>query len=154
MTVHAVSNPIVAGQEPAALHNRVPGYGIVRLNRKTRDIVIECWPRWSDPAQPGAKQYPGWPITVNQFDNYARNAVAYLPTIKVGGMTNPVIRIIFQDSGEAIYAIRALGDSFRPPVFREGKYTIEIGEPGTRRMRALRNIMATKETSGTIRIGF
>ena len=154
MTVHAVSNPIVSGHEPAALHDRVPGYGIVRLNRKTRDIVVECWPRWSNPGESGAEQYPGWPFTIKQSDNYAREAVAYLPTIKVTGMTNPVIRIIDQDSGEVVYAIRAVGDSFRPAVFREGAYTIEIGEPGTRRMRALRNIMAGKNTGGTIQIGF
>ena len=69
-------------------------------------------------------------------------------------MTNPVIRIIDQERGEVVYAIRAVGDSFRPPVFREGKYTIEVGEPGTRRWRVLGNMMATKQTGGTIKMGF
>ena len=93
-------------------------------------------------------------ITINQLDNYAPEAVAYLPTIRVTGMPNPVIRIIDQDSGEVVYAIRAVGDSFRPTVFREGKYTIEIGEPGARRMRSIRNTMATRQAGGTIRMGF
>jgi hypothetical protein len=69
MTVHAVANPVVSGRRPAALHDRAPGYGIVRLHRATRRITFECWPRWADPTRPDARQYPGWPRTIEQTDN-------------------------------------------------------------------------------------
>jgi hypothetical protein len=69
MTVYAVANPIISGQEPAALYDRMPGYGIVRFDRKTRQITFECWPRWVDPTAPAAMQYSGWPRTIKQSDN-------------------------------------------------------------------------------------
>ncbi len=46
-------------------------------------VEFDLWPRKVDLSKPGAKQYPGWPITVNQLDNYGRKAVAYLPMIGV-----------------------------------------------------------------------
>jgi alkaline phosphatase D len=144
MTVHAVANPVLSGHEPAALYDRAPGYGIVRFHRETRDITIECWPRWVDPARPGAAQYPGWPITVNQLDNYGREAAAHLPTIAVTNMVDPVIEVIDEgDDQETVYTIRIRGTSFRPPVFKPGLYTVKVGEPGTPRMKTLKHLEAT-----------
>lgn len=154
MNVYAVSNPVIAGYEPAALYDNAPGYGIVRFGRKTRDILVECWPRWVDPSKPDARQYPGWPITVNQLDNYGRQATAYLPTIEVEGMSNPVIRVIDQSGGEVVYALRIRGESFRPPVFHPGSYTVEVGEPGTDRMKTLENLSPTHEPQPAIMVRF
>lgn len=39
------------------------GYGIVRVNRKSQDVVIECWPWNVDPtAAAGEQQFDGWPV--------------------------------------------------------------------------------------------
>ena len=64
MTVVAVANPVKSGEPPEALNDRVPGYGILRFHRATREITVECWPRWVDPRSRDARQYEGWPITV------------------------------------------------------------------------------------------
>ena len=69
MTVHAVSNPTANGIEPTAIHHRAPGYGIVTLDRDTREITFANWPRWVDPSEPDATPYPGWPITFDQLAN-------------------------------------------------------------------------------------
>jgi len=154
VNVYAVSNPVIAGQEPAGLYDKAPGYGIVRFRRKSRDIVIECWPRWSDPSKPDAKQYPGWPVTINQLDNYGRQASGHLPTIQVVGMTDPVIRVIDQSNGEIVYALRVHGRSFRPRVFRPGRYTVEVGEPGTERWQRLEDLAAAPPEQPAIQVKF
>jgi alkaline phosphatase D len=154
ITVHAVSNPVVSGREPALLHDRAPGYGIVRFHKKSRDVQIECWPRWADPSKPDAAQYPGWPITVNQLDNYGRAAAAWLPTVKVAGMTDPVVRVIDEADGEVVYTLRIAGTSFRPKAFREGAHTIVVGEPGTDRLVTHKNVPATKDNDQTLEVAF
>ncbi len=69
MTVFAVSNPFRLGIEPADINDRAPGYGIISFDRATRRITMANWPRWVDPTAPGAKPYPGWPVTIHQDDN-------------------------------------------------------------------------------------
>jgi alkaline phosphatase D len=66
MTVHAVANPRRTEREPTRLNDRAPGYGIVRAARRADGgarVTFEVWPRFVDPAAPGAVPYPGWPIT-------------------------------------------------------------------------------------------
>ncbi|MHC4208655.1 MAG: alkaline phosphatase D family protein [Planctomycetota bacterium] len=137
MTVHAVSNPVISGHEPANLYDRAPGYGIVRLDRRTRRITFECWPRWVDPSGPGAAQYEGWPRTINQIDNYGPMPVGWLPTIRVTGAEDFVVQIRNEATREIEYAIRARGDTYHPMVFGQGPYTVSIGEPSTSRMRTV-----------------
>jgi len=66
ITVLAVSNPFKLGIEPADINDRAPGYGIITFDRVERTTTLENWPRWVDPKAPGAKPYPGWPVTVRQ----------------------------------------------------------------------------------------
>ncbi len=68
MTILAAANPLKSGVEPSDLYDRATGYGIVRLNKPNQTVRIECWPRWVDPSQPGAKEYPDWPVTVDMKD--------------------------------------------------------------------------------------
>jgi alkaline phosphatase D len=129
ISVWAATNPEGAlGHEPAWLHDRKPGFALVKLNKKTDQITVECWPRWADPTDPDAKQYEGWPKTISKLDNYGRQAVAYLPTIKVTGMANPVVQVIDRADGRIVYTVRIVGNTFRPKVFREGTYTLKVGE--------------------------
>lgn len=139
ITMLAVANP-----DPQENHDklttRAAGFGLVRFNRKTREITMECWPRNVDIADAAAKQYPGWPRTIRQLDNYARKPLAYLPAIKVNGMMDPVVQVIDEEAGEIVYTLRIQGAEFRPMVFKTGRYTIRVGEPGTDRMRVLKKV--------------
>jgi len=153
MTVLAIANPTKVPVEPTRLYQRAPGYGIVRFRRADRTIVTEAWPRWAEPTAPDAAQYPGWPITVRQQDNYDRPAAAWLPTVEVNGMVDPVVEVRDERSGEAIYAIRIQGTTFRPRVFeRGGTYTLLVGEPGTDRVRTIAGVVPTTDESTVIRV--
>ena len=145
MTVYAVSNPYYTAKKPSRLYDRATGYGIVRMNRQTRDITIECWPRWVDPSLPDAKNYDGWPVTINQIDNYGKEAVAYLPTLKIHDLENPVVHIVDDLNGETIYTLRIKGNTFRPKVFKNGTYTIIIEEPDLNKMKTLENVHSIPE---------
>jgi hypothetical protein len=140
MTVFAVSNPTYTGLKPARLYDRATGYGIVRFNRITRNITIECWPRLSDPSKSETGQYPGWPIKVNQYDNYGQTAKYHLPEIHVKGMSDPVIMVINANTGEIVYGIRIKGNTFQPKVIKSAVYTIRIGEPETGNIKEISDI--------------
>ncbi|RKY87208.1 twin-arginine translocation pathway signal protein, partial [candidate division KSB1 bacterium] len=157
ITVWAAANPgKPSGKKPAALHDRMPGYGIIKFNKKDQTITFECWPRYADPDDPSTGgQYPGWPITINMEDNYGKKAVAYLPLFEVSGLINPVIQIIDESSNEIVYTLRIKGKSFRPKVFKDGKYTIKIGEPDINRIKIIKGVSSMPETKlKTIRVKF
>lgn len=140
MTVLAVSNPVFTGKKPARLYDRAAGFGIVRFIRSTRGIIAECWPRGTEARKPGSSQYPGWPLKLNQLDNYNRKTELWLPEIQVKGKQNPVIQIIDQSNGEIVYTLRIKGGSFRPKVFKHGIYTIKVGEPDTGKFKVFKDV--------------
>ncbi len=139
ITMLAVANP-TPEENNDKLTTRAAGFGVVKFNKKTREITLECWPRNVDISDPQAKQYPGWPRTINQQDNYSRKPVAYLPTIQVEGVTNPVVQVIDESNGEIVYTLRINGTSFTPKIFKKEKHTIKIGEQGTDRMKTLTGV--------------
>lgn len=154
MTIQAVANPVASDHAPAALHDRAPGYGIVKLARSSRTVTCECWPRWVDPTKGDARQFPGWPITIAQQENFARAAVAHLPTLEIRGLDQAVVQVIEEGSREVVYTLRIAGDRFQPKVFRTGSYTVKVGEPGTAKMRSFVGLEAKKDNSETLTVEF
>ena len=154
-TVYAVSNPMFTGKEPASLYDRATGYGIIRINRESRNITIECWPRFMNPTEPGAKQFKGWPITVNQLDNYGRKAIAYMPEIIVSGMENPVIQLINEKNNEIIYTLRINGNTFKPKVFEKGSYSIKVSDPDKQIIKEINSVSSVdKDNTDSLKINF
>lgn len=131
MTVHAVSNPAQFGVEPAGLFNRAVGYGIVEVDLSTRRLTIANWPRHVNPAQSSAKPYPGWPITIHQFDNGLTGARFVLEEVR-SDTADPVVQVVKQASGEVVYTVRAEGRAFTPPVYEAGVYTVRLIDSGGR----------------------
>ncbi len=155
ITVHAVSNPYYTGKKPSRLYDRATGYGIVRFNKSSRDILVECWPRWVDPSSKNAKQYPGWPVRFNQEDNYKRKAHSWLPEVKLQGMQQTVIQVIEEKTDEIVYSLRISGDSFQPRVFKSGSYTIKIGDPDKNKWEVIKGIKSgPKDNSKVIEVQF
>jgi len=125
----------------------------MRLNKKTRKITMECWPRNVKIGEPGAKQYPDWPITIDQTDNYGRKAKAWLPTVEVSGEENPVVQVVDESNGEVVYTLRILGKRFAPKVFKPGKYTLRVGELGTPNSKTFKGVESTaKKDAKTINV--
>jgi len=156
VTVYAHTNPRKMGKEPARIHDKMPGYGIVRFHKKTRKITIECWPLFANPKDPKTgRQYEGWPRTIDQLDNYARKPAAWLPRIEVTGMENPVVQVIDEADGEVVYTLRIRGTQFQPWVFKAGTYTLNVGEQGTKKWKTFKGLRAAaKEQARTLSVAF
>lgn len=119
ITMKAYANPDAAAEGA--------GYGLIRFDKEKRTITFECWPRNEDVTRADAKQFAGFPVTVNQLDNYAREAKAWLPTLKFTNARDPIVQIVSEATGEIVYTLRIKGDTFAPQVFAPGKYKIRVG---------------------------
>ena len=140
VTCYAAANPSKKPAGGGKLTTRAAGFGVMRLNKKTRKITMECWPRNVKIGDAEAKQHADWPITIDQTDNYAREARAWLPTVEVSGMQNPVVQVVDESNGEVVYTLRILGKRFAPKVFMPGKYTLRVGELGTPKSKTLKGV--------------
>ncbi len=126
--MHAAANPRATGLEPSIIRDRVTGYGIVTFDKAREEIGIECWPRQEDPSSPGARQYEGWPLTVDRESGDGRAPLGFLPTLRVEGVDDPVIEVR-SDAGALVYARRVIGRSYTPPVFEERTHVVRVGDP-------------------------
>lgn len=142
VTMHAYVNPDPerARKYGGEWGKNADGHAIVRFNVKKRTISMECWPRGVDVTRSDAPQYPGWPITIDQQDNYGRKAKSYLPTLQFKGQSDPVVQVIHEGRKEIVYTIRIKGNSFRPKIFEEGTYTVKVGEG--KRLTTLQGVKA------------
>jgi hypothetical protein len=114
----AYANP----QDLSDERTRGDGYGLVRFNKRSREITFECWPRFSQ-----GEQFPGWPITVRTDDNDGRVPVAWLPELRFENANDPVVQVIADAGGEILYTVRVQGTTFQPHVYSQGTFTVRIG---------------------------
>jgi len=109
---------------------RADGYGLVRFNKKLQTVTFECWPRFSRVKEANEKntgQFPGWPITINTDANDGRKIVGYLPELVFEKGVTPVVQVMEEKTGEVLYTVRSQTSSFKPRVYAQGKYTVNIG---------------------------
>ncbi|MPR33944.1 hypothetical protein [Salmonirosea aquatica] len=129
ITMYAYANP--APKDAKELRDnrnaRADGYGLVRFNKKTRMITLECWPRFADATQGSGGQFAGWPRTFAMAENDGRTVAGYLPTLKFVS-ENPVVQVIDETTGELLYTERIQGKEYRPRVFGDGSFTIKAGK--------------------------
>lgn len=126
MHVIAVGNPHKTGLKPDYLYDRSPGYGIVTFNKNSREIKMECWPRYINPQVEPDKQFKGWPVTVQQLDNLNPSKANFLPTLKIQGAAKPVVKITNTTTGETEHILRIQSNSYQPKVQTPGVYSVEI----------------------------
>ncbi|MFN7140951.1 MAG: alkaline phosphatase D family protein, partial [Limisphaerales bacterium] len=156
ITVHAVANPVEKPEpnqfpEPVDLYRKATGYNIVRFNKAERTILVETWPRHVDPRdRRTGTQYPGWPIKIAQVENYGRKAKAFLPTLDISGAGEPVVRVVEDSTGEVVYTLRLKEPKFRPKVFAEGSYTIQVSDPERGKVKTLASIVASTSDSASV----
>jgi len=119
----AYANPVDIKDE----RQRGDGYGIVRFDKRARRITFECWPRFADAIKGDSGQFAGWPITVSMADNDGRKPRAWLPLLNFSGITDPVVQVIEDKTGDVLYTVRTEGNRFQPAVYAEGRYTVMVG---------------------------
>ena len=105
---------------------RGDGYGLARFDKRAGTVTFECWPRFAKVSDGDKAQYPGWPLTVSMSDNDGRRVIGNLPQVRLEGIAKPVVQVIFEDTGEILYTIRARA-GFEPPVYAAGRYTVKVG---------------------------
>jgi hypothetical protein len=123
ISMMAYANPEDVNDE----RRRGDGYGIVKFDKRSRNITFECWPRFADWAQGDAAQFPGWPLTVAMDANDGRKIAGWLPELVFPGWQRPVVQVISEASGEILYTVRASEARFQPRVYAPGKYTVKLG---------------------------
>ncbi len=106
---------------------RADGYGLVRFNKKNRQITFECWPRFADVKKDPKGQFPGWPITVDMQGNDGRQVAGYLPELVFEGAADPVVQVIEDSTGDLLYTVRVSGSRFQPRVYALGTHTVKVG---------------------------
>jgi hypothetical protein len=147
ITVHAVANPHQTDRQPALIYDRATGYGMVEFNKKDRTMTLECWPRYVDPLENPSGQYPGWPLTIAQEENYAKKPIGYLPELEFEEMENPVLHVINESTGETEYSIRVKGKHHRPKVFDNGKHTVKVRDTLKGSEKVLQGIALAQDQS-------
>ncbi len=131
---------------------RADGFGIVRFNKKKREVTFECWPRFCDVQNGDDEQFPGWPITVRQDANDGRKVASYLPEYVFSDGKDYVVQIVDEADGEILYTIRSQNGRFQPKVYSKGRYTVKIGRdfPDAKILKSVQS--STKSAAGQIKI--
>lgn len=128
ISMHAYANPDPSQRNYDKWLAQGAGFGIIRFNKRSREITMECWPRGCNVTDPDCEQYPGWPITIHQGENYHLLAETLLPQLEILGQEDPVLQVLDDASGEIVYTLRIKGTSYQPKVPHPGSYTLKIGE--------------------------
>lgn len=152
LSVLAVANPRLRFRSAvlAAEQDKACGICLVRFHKPARRITIDCWPILADPQQADT-QFPGWPVTIEPAADAARQARAWLPTLKFAGVDHPLIEVL-DDQGELVYNLRVAGQKFRPHVFATGTYTLRIADPENGRLRQFDHLLAHETNEQTIEV--
>jgi len=70
-------------------------------------------------------------------------------------MTEPVVQIVEEETGEILYTLRITGNRFRPKVFSStGTYTLSVGEPGTDRHQVFTGVQTSDDPGATLDVIF
>jgi hypothetical protein len=150
--MYAVGNPDEINQHKNRYTRadlKSSGFGIIRFNRNTRDITAEAYRFLSKTDGGTYQQFPGWPHTINQLDNYGREPLAYLPVVNVQGMEDPVLELTNDVTGEMEYILRINGNSFKPMVFSMDPHSLRIGDPENDEWKTFQGVNPeSKDTSG------
>jgi hypothetical protein len=128
------------------------GFGVVRFNRRTGTVTIECWPLLADPLAAGT-QFTGWPLTVSLLDNYARKPAGHLPPLRTTGGPRPLVEVIEDATGETLYLLRLPANDWRPPVFASGTHTLRVSDPDTGRERVFNGVTPGADGAAPLDIG-
>lgn len=153
LSVLAFKNGPYTPPEPVldSVNAKTSGIGLVRFNKARRTITIECWSYSAEVLKPGT-QMEGWPVTVNQLDNYGRKPVTQLPLLRISGVSKPVVQIWEESSGELLYGLRLNGPTFQPHAFAPGKYTVKISDPDAGKAKTLSGLEARAANSTTLEV--
>lgn len=108
---------------------RSSGYGLITFDQVSRNIDIDAWRFIADVENPNPvkDQFPGWPMQINQYDNFGKGAENYLPEVVVN-KPNQVIEVRKTSTNDLIRIFRMKGNSMQVGLHHPGTFTIKIGD--------------------------
>jgi len=131
--VYAIGNPGKITEDRDSRYNnaqiRASGFGMVTFNKDERSIIIDSW-RFNadvDNPNPVRDQFPGWPLTISQFDNLGHGAENILPEIQIN-RPGQLIQVRNERTGDIAQIYRINGESVQPKLFESGSFSVKIGE--------------------------
>jgi hypothetical protein len=131
--VYAIGNPgkitIDKDSRYGNAQIRNSGFGMVTFDQTERTILIDAWRFIADVENPVPlrDQFPGWPLKINQYDNFGKGAENYLPEIVVN-KPNQVIEVRKTSNNDLIRIFRMKGNSVQVKLMHPGTFTIKIGD--------------------------
>lgn len=129
--IYAVGNPkddYANKNRYVQAQNKSSGFGIITFDTVARTIQMDAYRFLADKDKPSENdQFPGWPLTIHQADNDGRTPTGYLPRVNVN-KPDQVIKVLHEKDGDLVSVLRIKGVSYSPPVYREGPYTVIVGE--------------------------
>lgn len=120
ITVRAIANPYDIEREPSRIFDKAPGYSIITINIPKRELELAAWPRWSGASE---GPYEGWPITIQQTENYGKKRAGFLPEIEVDGET--LVTVYEEQNNDLLYVLKPKSGVFKPFVF-DGTSTYRV----------------------------
>lgn len=132
MTIWAIGNPEKKYRPGRinTLHDKSSGFGIVRFNKSNQTIDMECYRLQIDGNKITKEdQFPGWPLRIHLTDNDGRKPVGFLSDMEFEKVKNAVVKVYDESDESLVYAMRIQGNHIRPWVFKDGSYTVKLGDP-------------------------
>ena len=131
--VYAIGNPgkntVDRDSRYSHAQIRSSGFGMVTFDKVTRNIHIDAWRFLADVENPNPvrDQFPGWPLTISQFDNFGKGAENVLPEIVVN-KPSQVIEIRDAGNNGLVRIFRMNGQSVQVKLHEAGTFNVKIGE--------------------------
>lgn len=148
--VYAIGNPGKITMDKESRYNqaliRSSGYGIIIFDTADREIEINAWRFKADVDNPNPvrDQFPGWPLTISQFDNLGLGADNILPEISLNDK-DQIIQIWNQSTGELSQIYRIKGNTVKPGLHEAGLFTVKIGESPN--LKEIKNLKTQKNNN-------
>ncbi len=131
------------------------GYSIITFDPESRDISCNAIRFLADADRLRPEDsFPGWPVTVNQFDNAGINRTGDKITIQSNGVLNPALLVYDAKTEELLLSVRMKGDKFSGIVDGSGRYNLKIGNPETERWKTISELIPGEPGTNPVVVRF
>ena len=131
--VYAIGNPgkntINRDSRYSHAQIRSSGFGMITFDQESRDITLDAWRFLANVEDPNPirDQFSGWPLQINQYDNFGQVASNYLPTVEVN-VPNQIIEVRKTSNDALIRIFRMNGNSMQVGLHHPGTFTIKVNQ--------------------------
>ena len=156
--VYAVGNPA----DDTKSENRyeraqlcASGYAMINFDKQTREINCDAIRFMAELENVSSENhFPGWPVTINQFDNSGKQPEKTPLVIEVTGIRNPVLLVYDKETEELVLSIRMKGEHFSASVRGSGFYKVKVGDPESDLWKSFDNISPVEEAGKPLVVEF